>query len=463
VLARTAGATIAWLAFAAATNLIGGTPRQIAWLGALVVVPGTAFLLRKRRGVLLSGAMLVAASVLGILLILHWFNGHPNVVHEKLIQRKLSLHWYGHLVTQMVRQFLCLLFLLLPASLAWLAAVDRRTLAARTRILSVAILAGVIFLALPHIGTTDRPGTWLMPFATDVMDSIGMAPTPLAEMLGPRFVILSMNLRIFLSTLVIVAGYAMLDQLVSFLLAKRRADQQDASSSSLYARVLAPLPLENGTRPLDSWRAIFWMLGPFVAVYIVFLVPRGLAAMLFDRYQIELFAIALIILLRFHQHFFAPRMPAISIVALALFSAYAIAGVHDMFALYRARVAAGNELIAAGVPRTAIQGGFEFDGWTQVMDGGNVLNDPHEGVVVEKLPIECSNWFTASTPSVNPRYFIMRTPLPCFDHSQFPDVHYRAWLPPFHRDLQVGVLTEQYRKVPYILTNQPNARDDASE
>jgi hypothetical protein len=25
------------------------------------------------------------------------------------------------------------------------------------------------------------------------------------------------------------------------------------------------------------------------------------------------------------------------------------------------------------------------------------------------------------------------------------------------------VLTEQYRKVPYILTNQPNARDDASE
>ncbi len=457
VLATTPSATIVWLCVAAATNLFAGTPRQIAWLGALVIVPCTAFLLRKRRGVLLSGFVLVAGSVVGILLILHWFNGHPNVVPEKLIQRKLSLHWFGHLATQLIRLFLALLFLLLPLTLAWLAAVGRRGRAAWIRLATVVVLAAAVFLTLPHIGTTDRPTTWLMPFANDVMDSIGMAPPPLAQMLGQP-VILGMNLRVFLSTLIILAGYCCLDQLVSFLWARRKA--------GLYAGALAPLPLDapshsaNPLGPLDSWRSVLWMLGPFVAVYIVFLVPRGLAAMLFDRYLMELFAVALILLLRFYQQYFAPRLPAVSVVALAIFSLYSIAGVHDLFSLYRARVALGDEVMAAGVPRTAIQGGFEFDGWTQVMDGGNILNDPHIGIRVEKMPTECSNWFTASTPSVNPRYFLMRSAVPCFDSAPFPEVGYTTWLPPFHRSLRVGVLNQQYSKVPYILTNQPGARDD---
>ena len=51
VAAQSDGTTILWLAGAALTNLAGGTVRQIAWLGALVMVPSTAWLLRKRTGV----------------------------------------------------------------------------------------------------------------------------------------------------------------------------------------------------------------------------------------------------------------------------------------------------------------------------------------------------------------------------------------------------------------------------
>ena len=44
-------ASIAWLCFAVLTNAICGTSRQIAWLGILVMVPSTLWLLRARRRV----------------------------------------------------------------------------------------------------------------------------------------------------------------------------------------------------------------------------------------------------------------------------------------------------------------------------------------------------------------------------------------------------------------------------
>ncbi len=42
-------AVLAWLAFAALSNALGGTVRQIAWLGVLVMFPCAVWLLRRRR------------------------------------------------------------------------------------------------------------------------------------------------------------------------------------------------------------------------------------------------------------------------------------------------------------------------------------------------------------------------------------------------------------------------------
>ena len=47
--------TIAWLCFAVITNAFFGTSRQLAWLGILVMVPSTLWLLRSRRRVFLTG------------------------------------------------------------------------------------------------------------------------------------------------------------------------------------------------------------------------------------------------------------------------------------------------------------------------------------------------------------------------------------------------------------------------
>src|SRR5438270_4469697 len=59
--------SILWLACAALTNIAGGTVRQIAWLGTLVMVPSTAWLLRKRAGVVRTASLLWILSVVSVL------------------------------------------------------------------------------------------------------------------------------------------------------------------------------------------------------------------------------------------------------------------------------------------------------------------------------------------------------------------------------------------------------------
>lgn len=54
---------------------------------------------------------------------------------------------------------------------------------------------------------------------------------------------------------------------------------------------------------------------------------------------------------------------AVAALALALLGAYAVLGTRDALALQRARWALLDDLVARGVPRDRIDGGFEFNGW----------------------------------------------------------------------------------------------------
>ena len=69
--AETSRATILWLCLAVVTNTLGGTSRQIAWLGILVMLPSTLWLLRcqherlpQLRRVLTWGIALTCAVIL---------------------------------------------------------------------------------------------------------------------------------------------------------------------------------------------------------------------------------------------------------------------------------------------------------------------------------------------------------------------------------------------------------------
>jgi len=186
---------------------------------------------------------------------------------------------------------------------------------------------------------------------------------------------------------------------------------------------------------------------------------RGAANLIFDRYLLVPQALGIIVLLRYYQDFAAPdgkqprsistagRPPVIGQLALLAFAYFSVTSIHDWFALYRARLEAAEEVRRSGVPRTAIQGGFEYDGWTQLETGG-YINEPrikiprdafHPVPFSSGLPPECTTWFlsTVLTPAVIPRYFLVFKPLPCFAPSPFPPVTYYAWKAPFTRHVYV--------------------------
>ena len=89
--ASTSRAAIVWLFFAVAANALFGTSRQIAWLGILVMVPSTLWLLRAQRRVLIGGAAATLAGCVFIFACLQWLKQQPYMVPEHLLPRTFPL------------------------------------------------------------------------------------------------------------------------------------------------------------------------------------------------------------------------------------------------------------------------------------------------------------------------------------------------------------------------------------
>jgi len=190
---------------------------------------------------------------------------------------------------------------------------------------------------------------------------------------------------------------------------------------------------------------LLWLLGPFSLSYILMLLPRGLYALLYDRYLLGLMPLATIFLIRLYQQVIGDNLPAISFLMLGAFGFFSIAGTHDWFAANRARIVAVEEIRATGVPKTAIQGAFEYDGWTQIEAAGFVNEERievpagafHKNMRMYRLPERCWHFFGWYAPSIDPKYLIVSSPSSCFADSAFPPVTFRTWLPPFQRTIYV--------------------------
>src|SRR5258707_12791748 len=107
--------------------------------------------------------------------------------------------------------------------------------------------------------------------------------------------------------------------------------------------------------------------------------------------------LAIIVLIRLYQRVAEDDMPAICFLMLGAFGFFSIAGTHDWFALNRARIVAAEEIYATGVPKTAIQGAFEYDGRTQIEATGYINEERIEvtagafrkNMRMYRLPAQC--------------------------------------------------------------------------
>ncbi len=423
-----AGSSIVWLALASAVSVLGGTGRQTTWLGALVMVPSVAWLLRHRKGIWQSALALWLSSFLVILLCTMWYRRQPYSVPETLAGFHLGpamILTLGHNMTMLV--FTTILFCLpvLVGYLPLLRTVPKTQLAAL-----LCGLAVLIYLGLGRGLNVFAP--WMMGVVTPTvvdgdLDGLGSNPT-----------VLTMPVRIIVTVFLAIVFYAFLH----FVADRARSGR---------ARTV----LTHCTDTHDiGWRSLLWLLGPFALAYLALLVPRAgskgvLGVTIFDRYAIPLLPVVLILALRLYQGSVQPAAPGFAFLTLAVFSVFAVAYTHDYFAGERARLSAASALMAAGVPRTAIQASAEFGGWTELQLSGRI-NDPR--ILIPKnayhptsggMTGACWFWFADHTPSVDPKYFVVASPMSCLAPSTFPPVSYRAWLPPFQRQMSVQTRRSQ--------------------
>jgi hypothetical protein len=405
----TSGAAVGWLCFAVATNAICGTSRQIAWLGILVMVPSTLWLLRTQRRVLLAGAVVNLAGALSIFACLQWLKRQPYSIPEHVLPTTFPV---VHISSQLLYACLDVPFLLFPILVLFLPAIRRirpRTLA----ILSV-LLAGYLFLALypSHI----RGSLPLEPVSGSVGEWVN-APATFAYLIlqgsPPAFLLLGVQALLTIATL-----GGLLGLIVSFL--RNRRDTPPATTF--------PITI--------SWKQLGVLLGPYTIAYAFLLLPRAATTGLHDRYFLGLLSGALLCLVRYYQERIQPQLPSASFLLIGIMAIYSITVTHNMFSLYRARVAIAAELRAAGIPDTSVDNGWEYNFGVELhhadhLNVSTIAVPANAYVPTPPLPAgTCPMNTFEETPHIKPRYGISFDPNACYGPASFAPVHYSRWPAP---------------------------------
>jgi hypothetical protein len=403
-----------WLALAALSNVVGGTVRQTTWLGALLVVPSAAWCMRRRRHLLLAGVGLWVVSSLSIALCMHWFSVQPGAINERVFYEHPAglFHSIGPLRDTLV--------FLLPVMSAFL--VTHRPGKRLTH--NFAAISGAIAGAIIWWATKTHLKNFPFGGSGNYLTRTGVS---LTSILGDEPEVVPAVVR-FLLTVFIFSAFA---SFVVFLIGRRGTSPHDqarkVSGSEQY--------------PYVSNASLFALLAPFTAVYALLVLIRQTD---FDRYSLSLIFVVTIGLIRVYTQDVSDSLPRICFIVGLVYAAFGVTSTHDLFAFQRARVNAANEITATGVQRTEIQGGFEYDGWTQLEEAGYINNprivnpsDAYHPWTAPAVPLSCIGWFAQYSPSVRPLFHLSNTPDSCERQSRFAPVEYETWLPPRRRTIYI--------------------------
>jgi hypothetical protein len=257
---------------------------------------------------------------------------------------------------------------------------------------------------------------WLTPYSKNYLSARGLVDVPL--FVGSRPVVMHTGVRIVLTALTFAAAISCF----AFLSDQRKRGTRNVAANAAL-----------------SWSSLATLLLPFSAAYLLFLVPRSAYGGMLDRYLPPIFAVCILLLTRCFQELvparLAPRLGSVVFATIAFLAIFDVAAMHDLFAMYRANLAAVAEPLAAGVPRSQIGGGFEYDDWTEIEMTGYV-NEPrienppgaYHAPVVERGTQPCNNEKADMVPHVVPRYILSFDPDACAGPSEFAPVVYRNWL-----------------------------------
>jgi hypothetical protein len=328
-------------------------------------------------------------------------------VPEDLVQAAINAGSLSNVIVLFTGGMLELALLLLPLMLFFVAKVSLRN---RTT-MKVFLWTAIVFAIFSVIQARELRN-WLVPYIGNYVTVWGiLSNSPLH---GPLPVVLHGRIRVVLTILLALA----VASFVTIVLSKEKGSPRERQSKR------------------NSWHRLIVLLLPFTVAYFGLLVPRAIANFFYDRYLLSLLFLAAIPVVRLYQERVQSRLPAAALIPIGLYAVFAVAGTHDSFVRFRSYLSAINELRAAGVPAMEIDGGLEFDGWTQIERVGYV-NDP-------RIPVRPGEGFRPSVKdtfgvcpqfwvdsfSADYRYAMSAFPDTCLGPAGFPPVTYRTWLGP---------------------------------
>jgi hypothetical protein len=307
--------------------------------------------------------------------------------------------------------------LMLPVLLMFLPVVRKSSLLAKAAMVGSGTF--LFAIGLPALRQAGTPSILLAPFVVrfgSVIGWRGMFTTwPMIRILNPVWpdIGLPKSIRITIA-LATIAGILCLQ--ASFSIRKRT---QSAVG------VTTPPP----------WRSLAVLVVPFLLAYIVAHAPTGLTNATLDRYLLPLVAVGLVLVVRHYQETVRTRLPTATFLLVLLIAGVGVPALHDLFSMYRATLAAANEMRAAGVPRDHIDAGFEYNGWTQITESGFMASDgvrlplgvSADRTITDNLcPIQDMNWL----PRVKPLYSLSFQQHDCGGQADFAPVVWHRWFGP---------------------------------
>jgi hypothetical protein len=397
----TTRAAIGWVCFAVAANVLCGTSRQIAWLGILVMVPSTLWLLRAQRRVVVVGAAATFAGALFIVACMQWLNRQPYAKPEHLLPPTFPV---ARMLSELIHTFLDVPFLLLPIMALFLPEIRKSS--RRTKVAISIVSLSYVVLAV-H-GGHSHPGFLLEPTLGDWVNVQGLPEIMYLQ--GTPPILVHRAIQILLT----IASIGGLIGLIASLLRTRRDTQFSSPTDGV------------------SWRQLGVLLGPFAIANVLLLIPRS-SGWLYERYTLALLVVALICLIRYYEERIHRRLPLASVFLVGMMAFYGVTVTHNMFALYRARLAMAAEIRASGIPDTSVDNGWEYNFEVQIEHAG-FLNDQrivipaHAYIPAPALPAgTCPMFESDGTPTVRPLYGISFDPNACYGPAPFAPVQYSRW------------------------------------
>ncbi len=398
--------TLLWLLFAIATNALFGTARQIAWLGILILVPSTLWLLRANRRTLIIGTIANLAGILFMIACLLWLKRQPYVVPVPLLVRNFPV---AEAVKQLALFLLEIPFLLLPITVSFVPAV--RKASPRLAVAIIALLLSYCFLSTypSHLRGAFR--VFLEPTSLDWVTVSGIYSGGMMH--GSPLIFLAFWARLIFTFLTFggLVGFAIVS------LRSRGALSAHCTCGRL------------------TWHQLRILLGPFTLVYLMLIVAAvGTTHHLFDRYSLGLLIVLLLYMVRLYQERVQQSFSILTILLVVSTTIYGIAATHNNYSYYRARVALSNELANAGIPPTSVDNGWEYNIDVELQHA-KYINDPRILVPANAyVPVAppftgvCSMYWYDRTPHIHPLYAVSFDPHACYGPAPFAPIHYSRWL-----------------------------------